>query len=770
MKAKEFSQWVLANQIKVIIGTFLFFVLSTIGAKNLTISSDYRYFFGENNPQRLAFEKLQNVYSKDDSILIAVAPKDKNVFKKETLKGIQFLTKNSWQVPFSYRVDSITNFQYSYANGDELIVKDLVSEEAIESFTEQDLERVKQVALKENLIIKRLLNESSSVSAVNVTINLPGKSPLEIPQVVEHVRKLVEQYKEKFPNHTVYLSGIAMLNNAFNEAGMNDMMTLTPAMYLLILIIMAIALRSIWAVVATFVILFISALSGMGLGGWLGIPITPISSVAPTVIITLAIADSIHILKSILTELNNGMTKKEAIIHSLSINLRPVFLTSFTTAIGFLSLNFSDTPPFHDLGNITAMGVTAAFIYSILLLPILINILPLKASKKSSKNNENHFYLKLSNWVTSNKKAIVIVSVIITIFLSAQIPKIVLNDQFVNYFDKSVQFRNDSDFLMNNLTGIYQLNFDLKGDGPQGIAKPTFLKNADQFTEWLRSKQQVNHVSSLTDTFKRLNKNMHADDPLFYKLPASSELASQYLLLYEMSLPYGLDLNNQINVDKSSTRVVVTLNDITTKEIIAFTSEAEEWLRSNTPEYMHTVASSPTIMFSHITERNVIGMAWGTLIAFILITITLMIALGSIKYGLISLIPNVIPALLSYGIWSLAVGEAGFAIAVVGSVTLGIVVDDTVHFLAKFVRAKEELGLSTDEAVRYSFETVGPALVATSVVLISGFCVLILSSFKMNLILGALSALTIGVALIADVTFLPAILSFIDNKNEGVSK
>ncbi len=770
MKAKEFSQWVLANQIKVIIGTFLFFVLSTIGAKNLTISSDYRYFFGENNPQRLAFEKLQNVYSKDDSILIAVAPKDKNVFKKETLKGIQFLTKNSWQVPFSYRVDSITNFQYSYANGDELIVEDLVSEEAIESFTEQDLERVKQVALKENLIIKRLLNESSSVSAVNVTINLPGKSPLEIPQVVEHVRKLVEQYKEKFPNHTVYLSGIAMLNNAFNEAGMNDMMTLTPAMYLLILIIMAIALRSIWAVVATFVILFISALSGMGLGGWLGIPITPISSVAPTVIITLAIADSIHILKSILTELNNGMTKKEAIIHSLSINLRPVFLTSFTTAIGFLSLNFSDTPPFHDLGNITAMGVTAAFIYSILLLPILINILPLKASKKSSKNNENHFYLKLSNWVTSNKKAIVIVSVIITIFLSAQIPKIVLNDQFVNYFDKSVQFRNDSDFLMNNLTGIYQLNFDLKGDGPQGIAKPTFLKNADQFTEWLRSKEQVNHVSSLTDTFKRLNKNMHADDPLFYKLPASSELASQYLLLYEMSLPYGLDLNNQINVDKSSTRVVVTLNDITTKEIIAFTSEAEEWLRSNTPEYMHTVASSPTIMFSHITERNVIGMAWGTLIAFILITITLMIALGSIKYGLISLIPNVIPALLSYGIWSLAVGEAGFAIAVVGSVTLGIVVDDTVHFLAKFVRAKEELGLSTDEAVRYSFETVGPALVATSVVLISGFCVLILSSFKMNLILGALSALTIGVALIADVTFLPAILSFIDNKNEGVSK
>ena len=181
---------------------------------------------------------------------------------------------------------------------------------------------------------------------------------------------------------------------------------------------------------------------------------------------------------------------------------------------------------------------------------------------------------------------------------------------------------------------------------------------------------------------------------------------------------------------------------------------------------MHTTASSPSVMFAHITERNVKGMAVGTLLAFFLITVSLMIALGSFKYGLISLLPNVLPAVISYGLWSVLVGEAGFAIAVVGSVTLGIVVDDTVHFLAKYVRAKRDMQLDSDEAIKYALSDVGPALISTSVVLVLGFSVLMFSAFEGNFVLGALSALTIAVALIVDFTFLPAVLSYLDKKKD----
>lgn len=763
-----FARLILNNPLLSLFVSVLLLLGAGYGAKNLSMSSDYRYYFGEDNPQRQAFEKIQNVYSKDDSALIVIAPSDGTVFKKETLAGIVELTDKAWKTPYSSRVDSITNFQYSYAEEDDLIVKDLVFKNELEGLNSSKLLKIKSVALNEPLLKGRILSENAGITAVNITVNLPGKSPMEVPEVAAYVRKLAKEFEDKYPGHKTYLSGVAMLNNAFNEAGMGDMMTLTPIMYGLILLIMAITLRSLFSVVATFIILIFSVVFGMGMAGWFGIPITPVSSMAPTVIVTLAIADSIHILKTILKNLSNGMEKKEAIIKGLDINLKPVFLTSFTTAIGFLSLNFGDTPPFHDLGNITAMGVMAAFFYSVVLLPVLILWLPIKTPAKE-RTTESTSLKNFGNLMAKNKGLVSLITIALTIGLGTQIPKIKLNDQFVQYFDERIQFRTDSEFMMNNLTGIYQVYYDLDSGESQGVAGNEFIAKVEEFANWLRTQPEVSHVNTITDTLKRLNKNMHADDETYYKLPENRELTAQYLLLYEMSLPYGLDLNNQINVDKAKTRLAITLKDVDTETLIAFSTRGEEWLKKNAPESMHTTASSPSVMFAHITERNVKGMAVGTLLAFFLITVSLMIALGSFKYGLISLLPNVLPAVISYGLWSVLVGEAGFAIAVVGSVTLGIVVDDTVHFLAKYVRAKRDMQLDSDEAIKYALSDVGPALISTSVVLVLGFSVLMFSAFKVNFVLGALSALTIAVALIVDFTFLPAVLSYLDKKKDTAS-
>jgi len=772
MKAKEnyggkLGRLVTKRPLIIAIFAILVSVLMGSGMSKITMSNDYRYFFGKENPQRLAFEKLQNVYSKDDGLIMVLTPKNQEVFTKKNLLAIQELTKDAWKVPFSTRVDSITNFQHTKAIDDDLIVENLVPEDS--KLTKQDLNNIKNVALTEPLLKERLINKSASVTGINIRLNFPGQNPMEVPEVAQHVRELAKKFQDKHPQFDVKLSGLAMMSNAFNEAGMNDMMTLTPIMYGIILVIMAFMLRSFFAVVATFNVILFSVISGMGLAGFFGIPITPPSSIAPTVIVTLAIADSIHVLKGILYSLSLGHSKKDSIIEALSANLRPVFLTSFTTAIGFLSLNFSDTPPFHDLGNITAMGVTAAFFLSVTLLPALVTLLPLKAPKKL-EDKSSLWQVRFANFITNHKKPVLLTTLFITIFLAIQIPKIVLNDQFVQYFDKSIQFRTHTEYTMKNLTGIYQVNYDLKSGESGGISNPAYLDKVEEFSNWLREQPNVTHVSTITDTFKRLNQNMHGDDTSYYSLPKSRELAAQYLLLYEMSLPYGLDLNNQIDVDKSSTRVVATFGDVETKEILRDNKVAQEWLRKNTPKHMHTLGSSPTIMFSHISERNVKSMAWGTLLAFALITITLVFSLRSWKYGIISLLPNVIPAVISYGLWSLFVGKAGFAIAIVSSVTLGIVVDDTVHFLSKYVRAIKEKGMTPKDAIEYAFSSVGSALVVTSVILSIGFSVLMFSPFKMNVILGTLSAMTIIAALVVDFTMLPAILALVDKGEEKENK
>jgi len=372
--------------------------------------------------------------------------------------------------------------------------------------------------------------------------------------------------------------------------------------------------------------------------------------------------------------------------------------------------------------------------------------------------------------VIRNQKALLISMSIIAIASVSLIPRNELNDVFVKYFDERIEFRTDSDFIVENLTGIYFVDYSIDTKNSGDISTPETLAKIKKFTDWLRTQPEVIHVNTVTDTFTRLNKNMHGDDQSWYKLPDSRELAAQYLLLYEMSLPFGLDLNNQIDIDKRSTRISTTLKTLSTQEVLVFEKRVDQWMLDNIPD-LKTIGASPTIMFAHIGVKNIISMLSGTTIALILISLILFFALRSWRYGLLSLIPNLIPAGMAFGIWAIVDGEIGLALSVVTAMTLGIVVDDTIHFLSKYLRARREKGLNAEDAIRYAFSTVGIALWVTSVALVAGFLVLATSSFKLNSGMGLLTAIVIAIALIIDFLLLPPLLIKLDGwLNKGVSE
>jgi len=508
-----------------------------------------------------------------------------------------------------------------------------------------------------------------------------------------------------------------------------------------------------------------SILTGMGLAGWSGILLTPISANAPTIILTLAVADSIHILVTLFYEMRHGKPKHEAIRESLRVNHQPVFITSLTTAIGFLSLNFSDSPPFRDLGNMVAVGVMAAYVYSVFFLPAMMAVLPLRVKKVSSSHNG--FIDTLGDWVIHNRNLLFWGMIIIITLLSIQIPRNIIDEKFNEYFDTRYQFRLDNDYVEEHLTGFESIEYSLGAGESGGISNPEYLNKLEEFADWYRQQPGVMYVSTLTDTMKRLNKNMHGDDESYYRLPEARDLSAQYLLLYELSLPFGLDLNNQINIDKSSTRFTAILESISTQEALDLENSAQEWLRKNAPPEMASHGASPLIMFSHIAMRNIDSMMKGTALALLLISAILIAVLRSFKLGLISTIPNMVPMIMTFGIWGWMVGEIGLAVSVVAPVALGIIVDDTVHFLSKFRRARMELGKSTEEAVRYSFHTVGTALFLTSIILVCGFLVLTFSGFRMNVQLGFMTTISILCALLADFLFLPALLMKLDRATTG---
>jgi predicted RND superfamily exporter protein len=354
----------------------------------------------------------------------------------------------------------------------------------------------------------------------------------------------------------------------------------------------------------------------------------------------------------------------------------------------------------------------------------------------------------------------------VIISLTASIARLDINDLFVNYFDDRYEFRTDTDFMTENLTGIYQIGFSLESGEEGGISEPTYLEKVDEFANWFRDQPGVIHVATLTDVMKRLNKNMHGDDPAWYKIPDSRELAAQYLLLYELSLPYGLDLNNQINVSKSATRFTVTFDSLSTQETLTLENNANQWLINNAPKSMQVAGASPTIMFTHIAERNIKSMLTGTTLALVLISLILVVAVKSLRIGIISLVPNLVPAAMAFGFWGIINGEVGLATSVVTSISLGIVVDDTVHFLTKYLRARREHGLDATGAVRYAFRTVGTALWITSFILIAGFLVLSRSGFELNSEMGLLTACAIAFAIIADFLFLPPLLIMLARMRE----
>jgi len=755
--ADAITELVIRRPWRTIAATLLIVLAAGTGLANLGLATNYRVFFSPQNPELVAFEEFQRTYTKNDNILFYVQPDAEAVFSPRVADAVETLTKAAWQIPYVIRVDSITNFQHSWADGDDLTVEDLIRD--ARALPQSELDAKRDIAVAEPLLYGNLLARDLAGTAVNVVLQYPEKSEAEVPAAVAAARKIAADIEARYPGVNVALTGVSMLNNAFAEAGMTDAATLIPAMYLILLVATLLVLRSLMGTLATLAVIMLSTLAAMGLAGHFHVMLAPISVTAPIVIMTLAVADSIHVLVTMLASMRDGASKLEALRETMRLNFLAITVTSLTTAIGFLSLNYSDSPPFNHLGNITAAGVVAAWLFSVTFLPALLSVLPIRPRAAAGGRPRSDAALDwLARLVIARTRPVLVGGAIVAASLVALLPRVELNDQWVNYFDHRVTMRTDTDYALEHLPGIYPVEFSVPARGPEGINDPEYLSHLERFTEWLRSRPGVEHVYSYADIIKRLNRNMHGDDASFHRIPADRELAAQYLLLYEISLPFGLDLNDRINVDKSATRVTATMGNVTTAQTRAFIDDAQRWLEANTPRYMWTKATSASVMFSFISQRNIESMLVGNGMAVILIALVLVLALRSPGFGLLSLIPNVLPILMTYGLWAVLVGRIGMASATVSATSLGIIVDDTVHFLIKYLHARRSLGHDGPQAIRYAFRTVGRALTANSIILVAGFAFLAFSTFKVNVEMGLMTALAIAVALAFDMLLLPAMV------------
>ncbi len=727
------------------------------GVPGLTVSSSYRVLFGKDNPHLLAFDNLQDTYSASRSALIAIAPREGSVFTRETLAAIEELTEAAWQTPHSTRVNSLTNYFHTEAVGDDLTIEPLVNDAA--SFTDDELNRMRTIALNEPELVGQLVSDDGRVTGLIISFILLEPEEPAWAEISNYLKDLLNKARSAHPELSYYLTGNVILNQTFTDAG-KDAEKLIPVVFVVILVIAILLLRSVYATLSIAIVVVFIVMSTMGLAGWFDTRLTPVSASMPIIVMAVAVAHTIHIITIAQSGIRRGLKRKLALSESFRENLYPVFLTSVTTAVGFLSLNTSNSPPFHVLGNLVALGVMFTFVYSVTLLPALLSVLPLRASRSRAGNES--FFERLGDFVIARRTLLLWTSTIVVVALATGVLRNETGDNWLHHFDDSYTFRTDTDFIVENLTGLDRLDYSLSSGSEGGITDPGYLRTVESFANWYRAQPEVLHVQVFPDIVKRVNKSMNGDDPQFYRIPDDAELTAQFLLLYELSLPFGADLNDRIDFSKSATRMTVVLNETSTRDHLNIDERAQAWLQANAPELARS-ASGFTMISAHMSSQNVSSMLWGTIIAVGLISLILLLVFRSIRIGLICLVPNFVPAVMAFGLWGYLSGSIGLGASVVIAIAIGIIVDDTIHFISKYLNGCHK-GLSPPDAIRATFRTVGPALWTTTAILTAGFLVFASSGYEPSWVLGILVTVTIFFAFIADLTLLPALLMTVDRR------
>lgn len=756
-------QWILQHRYLVIVTSLVLVGLAATGNQHLRFNPDLRTLYDQQHPIVQQLVLVEEEFTKRDQIIVVLSVEQGTVYQPEIVELIQILTNKAWQMPYASRVDSLSNFQYTFADGDDLIVSDLVP--AGEHDDPMILRRLRSVAETDPALQRAVVSSEGDVTAVNISFQAQTHNQLmeAMPEFVSATQAMVNDLAEQYPQVTFRLSGNHAVNFSIQSYAQNDSAVLIPSMLLIMAIILLVLLRSVYACFACVVVVIATGASTMGIFGWLGLETEIVSIIAPIVVMTLAVADAVHVVNGAIQGRSSGLNQWESILSSLKLNFQPIFLTSLATVFGVITFSFTDFPPLRKLAVIIAVGVSIAFLLSVTLLPAILSLRPLK-NRRNAKPGP--VLVTLSGFSTGYAKTIALCCIPVAGLVFWLVPMNVMDESPRVFFEKQTPERQVNDFVEEKLAGVVSTDIAIYGEGPDSVMAPEFLDVVARFTSYLRERDDISYAVSITDTLKRLNRSLHGDDESYYQLPESREMAAQYLLLYELSLPTGMELTHQLNIDKSATLVSVMRASSTAEAAVRLNRETRAWFEREAPELRVAVTgvgqSASELAYTYLIP----SMLQGGVIAILTVCLILLFALRSVRLGLLGMLATCFPIAIGYAGWAVYSGVLGFAVSAVAGICLGVVVDFSIHFLSKYRMAKV-MGQSTVQSIEFAYDKVARAIWVTMIVLVSGFWVLTRSDIGLNSDLGLLTGFVILLSAFFNLTVLPALLVLFDKPMKG---
>ena len=717
----------------------------------------YDTILSENDPLKAEVDQTEKDFPPSTSVLFAFEALP-DIFTLEALRAMEALTERYTEVDGALAVGSLLNRRLNDAHAARYDRDYLIPQ--LEGLTQDDLADIRALALNDEDLTESLLASTGDMAIARIKFSV-ADDQAERLKVAASVINLRDDLRALFPGIDIYTLGGVMFEHDSYYAQIKDRQLLTPLVIGIGIVLLWFCLKSFTYAVSLFSIAVATIGLSVGTFGWLDIPFNQTSGLGPLVVLVIAIADGIHIAAVYAQGLNAGMHKFDAMRDSLNINLQPVTLATVTTSIGFLSLNYSSSPGIYGFGNIVAIGVWWAYIVTLGILPAILLLLPTRRTIQPL--GVQAFIEWVKKQVSTRGVTWLWGSSALIVTTLALLPLNNIDFNRYSFIDEDSDFHHVLEAFRNKIGNDQSLVYSVHSGDYYGITQPAFLRQVEELSKWIESQPDASFVTSYTDYLRARNKAEHDDDPAWDVLPTDQLQVIDYLVGYQLVQEIEPSLEPIFNADYSAIRLVVGTSNLSNQQLLNLNARIDNWIEEHLDHKYAVLHGDTSILFARLNRAITLELMQGFSLSFLFITLTMLVGLRSIKYGLISIMPNLFPATIVFGIWGVFVGEISPYILMLFSISIGLVVDDSVHILSKYIHAKRQ-GSSPSAAVTYSLDRAGSAITITTLSLAVGTVILVFSNTFHFQNLAMLLTPIIIVALLLDLLFLPPLLIRLDER------
>jgi len=721
--------------------------LMCAGASRLSFDNSYRIWFLEDDPALKAYDDFLELFGSDESMIVALSTKGEP-YSTRTLAMVHELSTALAREEGIIDVWSLTHMEAMTDAGGALEVKKLIPR------VPPDPVKLRQVKalVRSSPLYRPLVSRDGQSTSILLNLEQTKGSFTPKAELVRRVRRLAADVAR---GRQVWIAGGPVLDEAMYRYSEQDMMLYTPVMLLIISITLGWLFRSLVAVVAPAVVVFLSVGWALGFSGWMGWDANLLTTVLPAMIAAVGIADSVHMLQQFRLYSRQGMSRDEALREAFGHMLRPCFITSITTAAGMASLAAASLAAMREMGLTAAVGVIAAFLLTMLAIPVCFSLLPprrLGGLVKGGAVPSPPWLERVTAFSMAHRRKVAALTSLLVILAAVGFPRITVGTSMVSYFFEDDPVYQESLAVDRILGGTLPLQVLVEARGQKDLLEPDALARVEAMGAYLQTLPATSDAVSGVDFIKEARRVILGDPPHKLARPASRQEAAQILLLLEGE---G-DTSRFISEDNKRARIEVSVEAGRYEELVRLTPTIEQRLARISGEVVTARITGLGCLLGAMEEYILQSQLRSFGLAFLLVMGIIAILFRSLRVGLLSAIPNLLPLVLTLGVMSWVGVRLDSTTVMIAPILLGIVVDDTVHVLERVLEGRRQ-GMPVDIAFRLSVSTVGHAVLLTTIILFLGFLTPLMGSFKPNLYFALLSALALVLALVADLVVFPAV-------------